>query len=194
MDAKSLDQAAKATYWQDKDLSGARKLLEEGIALAREQGLKGEEKAMSYDLAAFCWTGWDEPGVVITAGDEAAGLRAAEENLRLAQELERPSGPMGNAWWMVGAYRFQEGDFAGATKAFEEFRRLAEGDSTRVLLADGYVEIARMFTDQTSEYRRICEELRSLEGDGSEYATQLETAVGVFIRRWMVESERRRVD
>ena len=191
MDVKELHQAAKAKYWQDKDLVEARRLMEQGIALAREQGLKGEEKAMNYDLASFCWQGWDEPGIVITVEDEAAGARAAEENLRLAQELERPAFPMSNAWWMVGAYRLQAGDFAGAKMAFEKCREFTEGKTERRLMSDGYIEIAQEFLEQASDLPRVCEELRSLEGEGPSYADQLETARLVFQRRWMVESVRR---
>lgn len=190
MDVKSIHQAAKDRYWQDKDLAGARRLLEEGIALAREQGLKGEEKAMSYDLASFCWAGWDEPGVVITDEDSVAGAKAAEENLRLAEELERPAIPMSNAWWMVGAYRLQSGHFGEAEGAFQAFRELTEGDPARTLLADGYVQIARMFLDQSGDLRPACRELRTLGGDGPAYADQLEAACRVFQQRWTVESER----
>jgi hypothetical protein len=194
MDVKELHQAAKAKYWKDKDLGEARRLMEQGIALAREQGLKGEEKAMNYDLASFCWHGWDEPGIVIMTDDEAVGARAAEENLRLAQELERPAFPMSNAWWMVGAYRLQEGNFEGAKEAFGKCREFTDGIAARQLMADGYVEIAREFMEQNGDLASICKELRSIEGDGPEYADQLETACRVFQRRWMVESVRRGED
>lgn len=191
MDVKAIHLAARDRYWKDKDLAAARRLLEEGIALARAQGLRGEEKAMSYDLAAFCWYGWDEPGVVITPEDSSAGAQAAEENLRLAIELERPAGPLGNAWWMVGAYRLQEGDYAGAKTAFEAFRTLTEGDRVRTLLAEGYLQIPRLFLEKTYELPHICAELRAAGGDGPEYADQLETAFEVLTRRSIFEGARR---
>ena len=191
MDVAELHAQAKERYWKSRDLPSARRLLEEGIALARLHGLKGEEKALNYDLAAFCWHGWDEPGIVVSPDDSAAGGRAAEENLRLAQELGRPAVPMGNAWWMVGAYRMQSGDFEGAKAAFETFRTFAEDDPVRLLLAEGYVRIPRRFLETTFDLGPICAGLRAAGGDGPLYADQLETALEVMTRRWATENRRR---
>ena len=147
---------------------------------------------MNYDLASFCWEGWDEPGIVVTPEDSAAGAQAADENLRLAQELGRPAFPLSNAWWMVGAYRMQQGDFTGACRSFEAFRAVTGADAVRTLLADGYIELARMFGEQTGDLPSVCTALRALEGDGPAYAEQLETACRVYQGQWAVESERGR--
>ncbi len=179
MDPKAIHQEAKRRYWDDKDLCAARRLLEQGITLAHQQGLKGEEKAMNYDLAAFCWSGWDEPGIVIAEEDIRAGAKAAEENLKLAVELHRPNGPLGNAWWLVGAYRLQALDYHGAREAFIRFQELAGEQPAAALLARGYVQLTEVFIGQdASTFFATVAELEVLEDEEAKsLAGQL---IGVF--------------
>ena len=98
----ALIGAMKHKYWQEKDLVGALAFARAGThfglqsALLYDQSdpnlaykLRSGAKGCAYDFASCAWNGWDEPGVVITKADHAAGFDAARVNLRLAVELER---------------------------------------------------------------------------------------------------------
>lgn len=178
MDVRVLHAEGKACYWKAKDLPAAKAKLEEGIALARSVGDAAEEKAMNYDLASFCWPGWDEPGIEIAEDDLAAGEKAADENLRLAEELKRDHGPMANAHFMVGAYQLARGRSTEAQASFRRQREHASAaeDRAGVLLAEGYLSLASRGTAE--------EAAGALRNSGLEngifFADQLDTAARVF--------------
>lgn len=185
MDVRALHRAAKSHYWDEKDLATARRLLEAGIELARTQELHDLEKAMNDDLASFCWPGWNEPGITIHVDDSRAGEAAAEENLRLAEILQKEDGPTAKAWWLVGAYRMTDGDLDGALDAFERQRTLAGEDPAHRLLAEAYMEATRTLrgddgTDHLAAFARL-----ETEGgeQGEEFAQQVLTAFAIALRR-----------
>ena len=54
--------------------------------------LKTAAKKLAYNVAANCWPGWGDEGVVIEASHVDAGLELAMLSLRLVEELELGSG------------------------------------------------------------------------------------------------------
>lgn len=185
--AEAYHRVAKDLYWKNKDLTSARSALALGIAYAVDQArisdepdeLKGKVKAMCYDLASFCWPGWDEPGILIGETDLEVGEHAAHENLRLAIELQRGDLPMANAHFMVGAYHLARRRHAFAESSFEEFqaRATAAGDIGAAILAEGYLALVRPGADILP----ICARLREEGGEsGGFFAEQLLTAARVF--------------
>ena len=120
-------------YWQEKDLVGslafARAGIQFGLHTALDYDLSEPElayelrsvaKGFAYNFASFAWRGWNEPGVVITSADHAAGFDAARANLRLAIELERGDLPTSRGYWMVAAYHLADGDHELAIANFEQ--------------------------------------------------------------------------
>ncbi len=183
MNVDLLHQKAKASYWKDKDLSEARRLLEEGIAAARGQGSRELEKPLQYDLASFCWPGWDESGIVISDDDLSVGEIAAAENLRLAGELERGDAALANAWFMVGGYRLVRNRYREAADAFAHQRGFAERgqDPAGADLAQGYASLAGQLGGGDEGVSAAIDRLRSSGWEhGPAFATQLETAARVF--------------
>jgi hypothetical protein len=189
----------KHKYWQEKDLVGALAFARAGThfglqsALLYDQAnpdlaykLRSAAKGCAYDFASCAWSGWDEPGVVITPADQAAGFDAARVNLRLAVELERGDLPTSRAHWMVGAYHLEGGAYDLAIKSFEEginFARKADAQADE-MLNQGYVFISRLLASPDDHSAR--EAYDSLKADfqaiehGERFIQQLDTALKVF--------------
>lgn len=183
MDPKALHQEAKDRYWKDKNLPECRRLLEQGIALAIEQGDSSEQKAMNYDLASFCWPGWDEPGIAPTAEDIAAGEAAANENLRLADELRKGDVPMGNAWFMVGGYHLVQDRFEEADEAYANYMDASHraGNNDQLLLGAGFRLLAQQLAQGEVNIEGPCQRIEAEGGEhGGMFAEQLRTAARVF--------------
>jgi len=183
MDPKALHQEAKDRYWRDKNLPETRHLLERGIALATQIGDVSEQKAMNYNLASFCWPGWDEDGIAPTAEDIDVGEKAANENLRLAEELQQGDAPMANAWFMVGAYhlvrtRYAEADDAFANSMDASFRA---GNTDHMLLGAGFRILAGQLTSGIVDVEAPCSHILAEGGEhGKMFADQLRAAAKVF--------------
>jgi hypothetical protein len=194
--AKGLHAAGKHLYWKEKNIKAAVSALRAGIDFAlphaRRQSsealrrdLLGEAKGMSYDLASFCWPGWDEPGIEVTEEEIAEGERGAESNLELAIELSRSGAPLANAYWMVGAYLLARDNPKGALDSFAKFKEIAasSGDQGQFLLATGYESIcSELLGEARDEHlQRLYVELTEKDPEnGPFYADQLRTARRVF--------------
>ena len=100
--AKTFSEAANHFYWKEKDLVSSVAMGRAGVQHALSAAaccdpgdlplafeLRGQAKAMAYNIASFTWSGWDEPGIVIGPSDLATGLDAARTNLRLGTELKK---------------------------------------------------------------------------------------------------------
>lgn len=150
--------------------------------------LRGQAKAMAYNLGANMWPGWQDEGIALTARDVQAGADAAGLNLRLAIELERDALPLCNAHWLIGAHHLAAGEYAAATEAFHqgeeqgtaaerpEFEAMCRGYrwmATRLAQPD--VEAA------VREFAAAVAQLRKLETDDATFfADQLESVFALF--------------
>lgn len=188
-----------ALYWKKHDLPAVVTVARPGIhyclSRARDAGeaeaadLRGIAKSMAYDLASFTWIGWDEPGIRITAADEAAGLDAARLNLRLAVELKRGPEPMMNAHWVLGAQQLAHGQFQEATASFERAAEFARQDKNRggELMCQGYGILSRLLsgTDPGGEQALQANgEALVKEKDGDFFRDQIATARRVLTARF----------
>lgn len=188
MTAADLHAAAKAAYWQDKDLRKAIELAQKGIRAAADAGDQGEEKAINYDLASFCWPGWDESGIQIHSSELALGATAADRNLELAIVLNRPAVAMANAHFMVGAYHLAYRRLSEAKTSFIHFQRFAEDnhDLGQIRLADGYLALTAILAqaaDGEARFENIVENLRTSGVEhGPFFANQLVAAKRIFGR------------
>jgi len=172
--------AIRHAYWSRKDVPMVAALGDAAFAFGRDfagDPLLGMVKAIAYDVGSFCWTGWDEPGIVIAGELAAAGARAADLNLALAEQLDRPDGPRANAHWLIGAHELAAGRRDEAVRCFEESARYARrgSDLGAELLAAGYIAIARGESPDTEAFADV--------EDGDEYVSQLQTAARVFASR-----------
>ena len=173
----ALVGAMKHKYWQEKDLVGALAFARAGThfglqsALLYDQSdpelaykLRSGAKGCAYDFASSAWSGWGEPGILITQSDHEAGFDAARVNLRLAIELERGDLPTSRAHWMVGAYHLQDGAYDQAISSFDEGVKFARKANAHAddLLNQGYILVARLLASpEVSATREDYETLKS---------------------------------
>jgi hypothetical protein len=192
---KKLHEVGKQLYWKEKALPGCVALLRaaaqagltaEDTDPARRYDLRSSAKAACYDIASFTWTGWDEPGITITASDLAIGHDAAKANLRLAIELEKGDLPISRAHWILAGHLLAIKDYPAAIEQFEisaEHARRAEAPG-EVLAASGFATLTHCLRDPndaapTQQLEKIKTDLAEIK-DGQFFVSQIETAARVF--------------
>ena len=156
--------------------------LERDVAAALK--LKTAAKRLAYNVAANCWPGWGDEGVVIEAAHIDAGLELAMLSLRLVEELGLGPQKLGNARWLVGALQLAAGRLDASLLSFGQARDASAsiGETTSVLLADGYRAIAhRQAADRADRSAQELDDvIDRLMADGSKqaraFADQLRTA------------------
>ena len=187
--------AMRDAYWQGEDLALVVALGYAGItrcftAAARADPdtaleLRSTAKAMSYNLASFTWDGWGDRAV--SPLDLGAGLAAAEENLRLAHELDKGDLPVSRALWMLGAHLVSAGR---RDEARQRFTAAAAGARTAAAEAEALLSEA---------FAALCDVLEGAPGaeddlerrlailgeaeDGPAFVEQVTTAREVFTGR-----------
>jgi hypothetical protein len=170
--------------------------LERDVAAAVK--LKTAAKTLAYNVAANCWPGWGDEGVVIEASHIDAGLELAMLSLRLVEELGLGPHQVGNAHWLVGALQLAAGRTDASLLSFGQARDASAsiGEKTNVLLADGYRAIAhRQAPDRADRSAQELDEvIGGLMADGSKqaraFADQLRTAARIFDDRRQSQAPR----
>lgn len=167
-------------------LTESTRLADEDAELSEK--LKGMAKAMSYNISANAWPGWQDEGITITRSDSVAGLDLARFNLRLAGELKRDDVVFTNAHWLVGAHHLalQENDAAieQFTKAVEYAKSGEKPDFEH--MSRGYIGVAKLAADKSSEEggQLLTEAIAKLKEIGSDdakfFAGQLESVSKLF--------------
>jgi hypothetical protein len=157
-------------------------------ALATE--LRGQAKALSYNLGSYTWPGWDESGIDIKSQDQAIGFDAALQNLKLGEELSRGPEPMARAHWLVGAHALAAGKHPLAIQHFEKSAELAHAAANQAeeLLAQAFramtiIAVGTSRTEGEIELARVKDAYVENVADGQFWINQLETAYRVFIAK-----------
>jgi hypothetical protein len=152
--------------------------------------LRGQAKAMAYNLAANCWPGWMEPGITIGATERAIGLDAARINLRLGLELQRPAEPLGHAHWLLGAQLLAADQFEASAAQFAKSAQqfAAAKKPTEEKMALAYKTLAHRVehagdAKRQEELKQSLAALESLANDDARFfAEQIRTAEKVFAK------------
>lgn len=139
-------------------------------------------KRLAYNLASFVWPGWDEPGIQLTAADVAMGAEAAELNLRLAKELNKPADRVEDAWWLVGAHRLSASDPAGALAAFRNC-----SPESRPLFR-GYLFLARILLGEMSAQREFDDLIAAMRAKDTQDSKFIESQLTVAHRVFTQDS------
>lgn len=199
---QAFDQVLRNVYWEKKDLAGAIRIGQAGIAqgeqLAAEFPEKAEKimsqvKAIQYNLASFTWPGWDEPGIEISPEQVQLGLAAARENLRLAIELKKDAMPLSRACWMLGAQEIAVREYSSASDHFHQAEQFAEQAVSRgeagpgsgeALLARGFAQLANLLAQPGDpDISAMLEETKInliAQTSGNFFVKQIEDAWRVF--------------
>lgn len=192
---RAFHELMKHTYWQRKNLPATIKIGQAGVALGNaladsypEQSteIRSQVKGIYYDLASFTWPGWDEPGITISADQIQLGLQAAERNLQLAADLNKPPIACCRAYWMLAAQQIATRQYHKAADHFAQAEQSAQqaGASAEQLLSKGFIQVARLLADPdnntpTEKLDEIKTALHALE-HGSAFVQQIDDALRVF--------------
>jgi hypothetical protein len=197
---QAYHELVQHAYWKRKDLAAVVTLAQAGLARMRAEAqragdrdaqaclaAKQAQRVLSYNLASFCWPGWNEPGITVNPREHRAGHDAAMQHLALARELKLGDIQMARANWIAGALHLSSGERAEARARFAEsaqWATKADNPSER-LLARGFELLCDEHHPPTdpadSELNEVKRHLASLP-DGPDFVTQLETAARVFGR------------
>jgi hypothetical protein len=169
----------------DYQLRQAERVAADDAALSVR--LRMAAKTLAFNVAANCWPGWGDDGVVIEAADIEEGLQLAKLSLGLVQELALGQHQLGNSFWLVGALDLAAGRTEAAIASFDSARAcfLSGGEQLEVLLGDGYRAIALSATaDGEGADARLDQVVGQLQQNGSEKAKffigQLRTAARIL--------------
>jgi hypothetical protein len=172
----------------DYQLRQAERVAADDAALSVR--LRIAAKTLAFNVAANCWPGWGDDGVVIEAADIEEGLQLAKLSLRLVQELAFGQQQLGTAFWLVGALDLAASRTEAAMTGFDRARAcfLSGGDLLEALLADGYRAIALSVTAHGEGTDvRLDEVVVQLQQNGSDkakfFVDQLRTAVRILRHR-----------
>ena len=152
--------------------------------------LRGTAKAISFNLAANTWPGWDDEGIVLTQSDYRVGLDAARLNLRLAIELKRDPLPVCNAHWLLGVHQIVAGDESAAATSLEHAIEQAQAADREdyEFMCRGYAAIAALHASPDASRHRdqldhCVSELKRLDTEDSRFfADQLVSVHKVLVQ------------
>jgi hypothetical protein len=169
----------------DYQLREARRIAADNAERAVE--LRTAAKTLAFNVAANCWPGWGDDGIVIEAGHIEQGLELAKLALREVQELGLGPRALGNAYWLVGALDLAAHRAEAAMASFDLSRAssLSADAPLDVLLVDGYRAIAQSLTTRGEnadvEFAKVIDQLKA---EGSKkaqfYSKQLQTAAVIL--------------
>jgi hypothetical protein len=149
-----------------------------------DRPLKLAVQILAYNVAANCWPGWGDEGIVLTANHVKEGLALAETSLSIVRALDLGPQKMASAHWLIGALRFSAAQPEAALASFDlaEQAFLQAEKRVEAVMARGYRFIVMKRLPETAdtateELERI---LAILSEDGSKpalfFARQLRTA------------------
>jgi hypothetical protein len=157
---QAMSKRKDATRDLDGLVAVARAGIEDGVRQAAAETDPAEAakrkdfvNAISYNLAADLAECWPDDLTPRTRKHFETGLAAADDAIRLRDELGKPAGQRAMAWWARGAHQLSLGRAADAAASFErslEFARNAckgaaavgPGGDFHVMLASGCLGLA----------------------------------------------------
>lgn len=198
---EALAQLCKRAYRDLKNVPAMIVIAREavGFGLICAEAAAGSEleiryktrvRAIAYNAGANCWPGWGDP-VEIDAADIAEGLKFAERNQQLVEELGLGGKESGGAHWLVGALLMAAGQPSSAAAEFQRAEKAFHAAQLPVYtaMAQGYAALASKASPE-SRFRggemleAILQTLRAMESKEAQFfADQLVTADRIFSSR-----------
>jgi hypothetical protein len=199
---QAMSKRKDATRDLDTLVAVAHAAIEEGASQAAAETDPAEAakrkdfvNAIAYNLAADLAECWPDDLTPRAKRHFEAGLAAAQQAVRLRDELGKPAVQRATAWWACGAHQLSLGRAAEAATSFErslEFARrackgaaaVAPGGDFHVILASGCLGLAtksRLFEEACTAFDATTVR-PSGEGDAAENAR-----VGAAQLRWFAQ-------
>jgi hypothetical protein len=168
-------------YWQQKNIQSVITLATAGITYTRAHQLPKSTKALTYNLASFCWPGWQEPGITLTEKEIQIGQQAAQQHADISQSLNPTPIVKARTAWILGAHHLTAKQFAPALAKFNESaaHATAAANEPESLLAHGYAALTQSLESNNPTAQATLTQIKSqllpLE-DGPDLVRQLENA------------------
>jgi len=151
---------------------------------------KATARAIAYNAGANCWPGWGD-AVEIKPADIVEGLKLAERNYELVEELGLGDKAKGTALWLIGALQMAAGRSSTAISQFLRAEQAFQAAQLPVqaVMARGYAAVAQKSLPEaqlrgTESLAAILRSLRGMESREAQFfADQLLTADGIFSSR-----------
>ncbi|HEY3323084.1 MAG TPA: hypothetical protein VGP72_21710 [Planctomycetota bacterium] len=143
-------------------------------------------QVMSFNLAANCWPGWGEEGIVLSPADLAFGFDMARLDLRLATEMKYPLLKLSNSNWIAGAHCMAAGKYADALAWFGKSRQHAEEAKAadQAEMVKGYAGITEILAGKEegkAHFAAALEKLKASKGEDAKFfADQIQSVLKVF--------------
>jgi hypothetical protein len=193
LEVLALLQLRKKLVMEQKDLSSyvpaARALLLCLVdALTRAESderatqIRQAVKALTFNLAADTWPGWDE-GLEITDQMMVLGIGAARLHMEMVEQLGEGDAARSNSHWLSGAHHLARKEYSEARAEFARGRDLAESEGVS-LLNQGYQHLTDVLESPpnaaaASALARVKARLSS-HAEADVFVGQLESAERVF--------------
>lgn len=194
-------QAVKDLYWLDKGAKSLVVIGSRGVSFCLEQaikfvdseptmanGFKAQAKTIAYNVAANTWPGWGDEGVIISKSETEAGLEAAKLNLKLAEELKKPSDKIAAAYWLLSAMQLALDKFQESIASIDLSNIYASqaGDKTVLAYNEGFKGLIFLASGNITGTEPFDSGVRKLKEIGSEdatfYVSQLATGKKIFVK------------
>jgi len=189
-----------ALYWKNKDINSAVAFGQIGVEYAQVQSkknelfhpdlakkLKTEAAYISFDIASFCWDGWDEKNIEINSTLKFIGYQAARHHLKLVKELDLGDINLARSHWMLAGLYLSSNSYEKAIAHYNRSAYLAKrgGSISETLLAKAFEIMSKRLISDTpeleNEYNFYLENLQK-QDDGKFFAAEVETAFKVYYK------------
>jgi hypothetical protein len=156
--APGFREVAGVLYWEHRALpefvalsEAVIRRLEEAVAALTDPEARAHLVpplgGCHYNLAAFTWPGWDEPGIEVGPEERRTGREAARRCLEIRRAPENDAVPFGYslaaAFWVNGAHALP-GDLPAARDSFRNAAAADQAAGDDDTLSRGYLALAEL--------------------------------------------------
>jgi hypothetical protein len=146
--------------------------------------LKSAVQVLANNVAANCWPGWGDEGIVLTIEIVKEGLVLAETSLAIVQQLGPGFEQLANGHWLIGALQFSAQNHEAALTSFHlaEIANMQAENRVGALMNRGYrfIVLKRSSATAKEAVAELDKIISNLCGDGSKpaqfFVQQLRTA------------------
>lgn len=186
-------------YWKKKDITTAIAFGRAGVhhALVNIETYSKKDKSsrtellqlaklLSYNIASFSWTGWDEKGIEIFDSELKTSLDAAKTCLRLTRKLRNGHLQLSRAYCLLANSQFAIGNYKNAKKSYTkaaQYAKKADVKGEELLSLSLRLLIDILTVKNKDSYKaKLDTYLKELKRtkDGKFFVNQIETAQKVF--------------
>lgn len=200
---EAYDNLVLDCYWKAKSTEQVLHFANAGIhyCLARAttydsnnddaaKKLRFAAKRMATNAASSTWTGWEEPGVVISPDQMRQGLAMARYSVRQLHELDPSDVQLAFTYWFLGAHLIAVESYGEALSVFAQARDYSKAHGTRpdeLAMLEGFIGLTRILNGEKdvgeSEFSSSVSALELLENQDAEFYAKHLLSVRAFFAK-----------